>query len=122
MKQNVRRFATLLGVVLISISVGCAQGMMRRMSVEARVDTLAKQLSLTDAQKAKVLDVFKGADAFRQKAFEDHQGDRDAIRAAMDSSRTETSAKMKTILTDDQYSQFQKIQAQMPMRRRGMNK
>ncbi len=120
MHQTTRRVTILVGVAVLSLSLGFAQGM-RRMTVEQRVDTLSKQLSLSDAQKAKVLDVFKEADTLRQKAFDEHQGDRDAMRAAMDSSRTMTSAKLKTILTDDQYAQYQKILQQMPMRRRGMN-
>ncbi len=120
MHQTIRRIAILLGIAVIAVSLGFAQGM-RRMTAEQRVDTLAKQLSLSDAQKTQVLAVFKDADTFRQKAFQDHQGDRDAMRAAMDSSRTMTSTKLKTILTEEQYGKYQKIMEQMPMRRRGMN-
>ncbi len=120
MQNTMRRLTILAGVALLSISLGFAQGMMR-MSAEQRADTLAKRLSLTEEQKVKVLDVFKDADAFRQKAFEEHQGDRDAMRAAMDSNRTVTSTKLKAILTADQYAQYQKMMEQMPMRRRGAN-
>jgi protein CpxP len=122
MQWSTRGFVALIGVALFAVSLSYSQGMMRRMSAEERVDTLAKQLTLTDAQKVKVLDVFKEADTVRQKAFQEHQGDREAMRAAMESSRNETNAKLKTILTEDQYAKYQKILQDMPMRRRGMNR
>ena len=118
MRLNSRRIATLFGVVLMSVSLGFSQRMMR-MSAQERVDTLAAQLSLSAEQKAKVLDVYKAADTTRQAAFQEHRGDRDAMRAAMDSIRTSTDTKMKAILTEDQYTKYQKIQADMMSRMRG---
>jgi hypothetical protein len=117
MQWNTRRFAILAGVALVSVSLGFSQRMMR-MTPQQRVDSLAVQLSLSAEQKAKVLDVFKASDSTRQAAFQEHQGDRDAMRAAMDSIRTSTDAKMKTILTEDQYTKYEKIQADMMSRMR----
>lgn len=118
MHWNARRIATLAGLVMLSVTLVSAQRMMR-MSPESRVDTLAKQLSLTAEQKAKVLDVYKTADSSRQAAFQEHRGDRDAMRAAMDDIRTSTTSKMKAILTADQFTQYQKIQTEMMSRMRG---
>ena len=120
MLHSTRRFAILIGIAVLCVSLGYSQGM-RRMTPEQRVDSLAKQLSLSDVQKGQVLGVFQEADSLRQQAFQQHQGDRDAMRAAMDSSRTLTSAKLKTILTEEQFEKYQKLLEQMPMRRRGMN-
>ncbi len=118
MSLNSPRIATLIGVVLMSVSLGFSQRMMR-MSAQERVDSLAAQLSLTADQKAKVLDVYKISDSTRQAAFQEHRGDRDAMRAAMDTIRTSTDTKMKAILTEDQYTKYQKIQADMMSRMRG---
>jgi len=112
MNANARRYLTLLGVILLAVSLGLAQGRMR-MTPEQRTDTLAVKLSLTDSQKVSVLAVYKTADTVRQKSFQEHQGDRDAMRTAMESSRTQTDAKLKAILTEDQYKKYQTLMEQM---------
>jgi hypothetical protein len=105
--------------MLLSLSlviVAAAQAQPMRMTPQQRVDTLAKQLSLDDAQKAKVLVIFQDRDSSMRKAFAEHQGDRTSMRSMMDSLRSATDTSMKAVLTKDQYDAWQKS-AQGGMRR-----
>ena len=87
------------------------------MSPEDQTDRLAKQLTLSDSVKAKVLDIFKVSDQARRNTFETLQGDRDAMRASMDTIRNTTDAKLKAVLTDEQYQKFLKAREEMMSRR-----
>ncbi len=75
------------------------------MSVDSQLKQLTDQLHLTDAQKPRVKAVLeernKQAAGLRDLAPEDR-------RTKMRSIRTEMDAKMKEILTADQYQQFEK--------------
>ena len=76
------------------------------MSVDSQLKQLTDQLHLTDEQKPKVKAALeqrnKQAEGLRDLAPEDR-------RAKMRTIRTEMDAKMKTILTADQYQQFEKM-------------
>ncbi len=118
MSRTQRSAVALLASFLLIAGTVLAQPM--RMTPEQRTDSLAVQLNLTKEQKPKVLDVFKSTDAARRKAFEDSQGDRDAMRAAMQSAREDGDKKLKEILTKEQYEKYQKLQDAMRARRGNM--
>lgn len=118
MSRTQRSAVVLLAFSLIIAGSLWAQPM--RMTPEQRTDSLAVQLDLTKEQKPQVLEVFKSMDAARRKAFEDAQGDRDAMRAAMQSAREDGDKKLKEILTKEQYEKYQKLQEEMRARRNGM--
>ena len=81
---------------------------------EARLDHMATELSLTDAQKPKVKAVFEES----QKAM---QGvSRDEMRTKMKSVREEENKKLKEILTPDQWDKYQKMM--QDMRKKGGDK
>ena len=106
-----KRSILVAALVLLIATTALSQPM--RMTPQARTDTLAKQLSLSDEQKAKVLDLLTKQDEARQKAFADAQGDRDAMRETMTKLREETNTKMKAILTKEQFEKYEKIQSEM---------
>ncbi len=115
MSRTQRTGILFLAVFLMLAGSALAQPM--RMTPEQRTDSLAAQLDLTKEQKPKVLELFKSMDAARRQAFQDSQGDRDAMRAAMQSVREDGDKKLKAILTEDQYQKYQKMQAEMRARR-----
>ena len=86
------------------------QGQRQQMSPEERAkvqtERLEKLLSLTADQKTKVhaieLEIGKEMTAQRQKA----QGDREAMRAAMQEVNKKRDAKYKAVLTADQYKKY----------------
>ena len=76
-------------------------------TVEQQMDKLTTELSLTDDQKPKVKAVLEG----QQKQFQDLRNDssldRDARREKMQTIHKDTVAKMKPILTDDQFKKYE---------------
>lgn len=86
----------------------------QRMTPQERTDRLAKDLALSDSQKVKVLDLFTKQDEARKKAFADNSGDRDAMRATMEKMRDESTKKLKTILTEEQFAKYEKLRSEMP--------
>jgi Spy/CpxP family protein refolding chaperone len=105
-----------MSLVFLFVVVGnvLAQGM--RMSPEERTDMMAKQLSLTDDQKVKVLEIFKKQDEARRAAYEKSDGDREAMRPVMKQIREDSDKKLKTVLTEKQWEEFEKQRAEMMSR------
>jgi periplasmic protein CpxP/Spy len=112
----------LLSTMVLLTAVGVAFAQPQRMTPQERTDQLTKQLSLTKEQQAKVLEVFVKADSSRSKIFAENSGDRDAMRAAMGKVREESDKQLKGILTEEQFTQMQKLRESAPGggRRRGM--
>lgn len=68
--------------------------------------TMTEQLSLSDAQSAKVKEVnLKYANKMKD-AREKAAGDREAMRGAMTSIRQEQDAELQTVLTEEQWKQW----------------
>jgi protein CpxP len=103
----------LLGIAAVSRAQG---GGGQRMSPEDRAKNLQTQLKLTDDQTAKITVIYKAQavkmDSIRTAA----NGDRDAMRSAMGPLRTSTNAQVKAVLTPDQATAFDKMQADMRAR------
>ncbi len=105
--MTIRRFVAVSLLLTIGVAALVAQPM--RMTPQERTDRLAKELGLSAEQKTKVLDLFVKQDEARKKAREEATEDRSEMRAKMEKQRDEMNAKMKGILTKDQYEKFEKM-------------
>jgi len=86
-------------------------------NLDEQIETLTKQLELTEDQSDSVRAVLEKQGQQRRELFQNSGGDRDAMRAAMADLREETNAELAEILTEDQMAKFKEIQSQR--RRRG---
>jgi Spy/CpxP family protein refolding chaperone len=76
-------------------------------SVDRQLDRMTTQLSLTDEQKPKVKAVLENQQTKMREIR--NESDQDARRTKMQDLRKDTQAKMKAILTDDQYKKYQEM-------------
>jgi len=81
------------------------------------METLTKQLELTEDQAKAVRTVLEKQGKQRRELFQSSSGDRAAMRSAMAELQEETNSKLAEILSDDQMAKFTEIQSQR--RRRG---
>ena len=117
-----KKIGLMLTALIMVCSVSMAQGPRgdRNMDPKKRAEQMTEQMvkdySLTDAQKEKVqamnLDM-------SQKMSEITGDDRDARRTQMEKIRTDYNTKLKTVLTDDQYTKFEKAEKERPRGPRG---
>ncbi len=107
-------FRSTLLVVLSLFLAATLFAQPQRRTPQERTDTLANQLGLSAEQKAKVLELFTKQDEARQKAFADSKGDREAMRATMQKMRDESTKKLKSILTEEQFVKYEKFRSEMP--------
>jgi Spy/CpxP family protein refolding chaperone len=91
-----------------------------RMSPQERTEKMTKDLSLSKEQQAKVLSIFTSAQDKTKAVFDEHQGDREAMRPLMQKIRQDTDDQLKKVLTTEQYETWQKQRSDAPGRpRRG---
>ena len=104
-----------LGISAVSFAQG---GRMQR-SPEEQAKGLQTQLKLTDDQTAKVTAIYqmqaKSMDSLRTAS----NGDRQAMMQAMRPMREATNTKVKAVLTADQVTAYDKMQAEMRSRMGG---
>ena len=105
-----------LGISAVSFAQG--GGRMQR-SPEEQAKGLQTQLKLTDDQTAKITAIYqtqaKSMDSVRTAS----NGDRQAMMQAMRPMREATTAKVKALLTAEQVTAFDKMQAEMRNRQGG---
>ncbi len=78
------------------------------MSPEKRAEMLAKQLNLTDDQKAKVLALYQKQDADRQKKKDEVKKTREEMKAQFEAERKASDEELAKIIGAEK---FQKLQA-----------
>ena len=78
-------------------------------TIEQQMERMTTQLNLTDEQKPKVKAVLEDQQKKMQELRSDSSLDQDARRQKMQTIRKDTEAKMKGILTDDQYTKYQEM-------------
>jgi len=100
------RFMVLVLALFVAVT---AFAQPQRMTPQERVDKMAKELGLTDEQKAKVLDVFTQQQKDMPKPPAEGTFDREAMREQRMKMRQEQNAKLKAILTEEQYAKFEKM-------------
>lgn len=108
-------FFLLFAIVFATVSVAQNRGGMGNMDpkemAQRQTDELKKALDLNKDQEKKVLDLnLKNAQqmsALREEAMK-NGGDREAMREKMTKLREAQNAEMKKILTEDQYTKYEK--------------
>lgn len=123
MKSLARRnmgliIAGLVGTLVLAQSSSQAQ--FRRMSPDERAKALRDSLSLDSGQTAKVKIILEDAQSEMTSIREANQGDKEAMRSAMQSLAEKTDTKIKGILNDEQKAKYEQMVKNRQAMRRGM--
>ena len=101
-----------LGFVAGILALNVYRGWMRNVSPANRFDNLAERLNLNADQKTKVQEIFSDT---REQLRALHK----ECEPRMDEIRRQADARLQTVLTPEQWQQFQKIRDERPRRGRG---
>lgn len=113
MKKVLLVGAFVLGVSAVSFAQGPGGGGRMGGSPEQQVERLKTQITgLTDAQSAKLLVVYQAQAKSRDSLMTALGDDRSAMREKMAPMQAAVTAKMKSILTPEQYTAYEKQQAE----------
>jgi hypothetical protein len=81
--------------------------------VESQTQLMTDSLSLSEAQAEKVREVLLKYAQKTKELFENSDGDREAMRASMQELRAQQDTELKPFLTDEQWTNWQRIRANM---------
>jgi len=81
----------------------------QRMSAESRAEYWAKELNLTNEEKAKIAELFKKQDEIRMQHQAEMQKSRDEHRAFMESQRKANDAEMEKIIGKEKFQKYDSI-------------
>jgi Spy/CpxP family protein refolding chaperone len=113
-KGIVAHFVVLAMTAIVALSLQqVAQAQRMRMSPEERAKALKDTLSLSDEQTAKITKIYETQQTEMRAKFEELQGDRDAMREAMQAMTAKTDSLIAAVLTKDQLVKYQEFQKQM---------
>ncbi len=84
---------------------------------QRQTERMAEQLGLSEAQATKVGEVNLNFAKKMQEAFQSAEGDRTAMRATMQTLRAEHKEELKQYLTEEQFANFEKLEAKGRERR-----
>jgi len=113
MKKILMVCCFLVGISAISFAQG---GGRQRRSPEEQAKQLQTQLKLTDEQTAKVATIYTSQAKTRDSIRTASNGDRESMMKAMRPMMEATNAKLKTILTADQFSALEKANTERMQR------
>jgi protein CpxP len=102
MKKLFMICAMLFSVVTFAHAQGGGQTRTPEERAQRTLDQLTEKLKLTDDQKPKVLAVLVDQNVQMNKAREEANGDRDAMRASFTKIQADNQVKVNALLTDDQ--------------------
>jgi Spy/CpxP family protein refolding chaperone len=115
-------FMTVIAIFAMSVSLMAqnpqrqGQGPGMRFSAKERAEALAKQVELTDAQKAQVVALFEKQDAARAEQFakmrDGGNQDREAMRAAMQKTMEENDVELEKIIGKEKMEKYKKERAE----------
>ena len=112
--KTLKSFALIAGLAFISFGTSAQEGgnkMTPQQMAQKQTDMIKQNVTgLTADQESKILAVEQDAATAMQDARNSSNGDRDAMRAKMKPIRENKDAKIKAILTADQYAQYQKME------------
>jgi periplasmic protein CpxP/Spy len=94
------------------------QGPRKQMSAQLRADNMAKAVSLTDAEKAKVQEVYEKNDVIFTKFRSEVKRDDPAFREKFKALRDAQDADLMNAIGKEKFDKWQKLQAE---RRQSMN-
>jgi periplasmic protein CpxP/Spy len=89
--------------------------------VDRQMEELKEGLDLSDDQEKQVREILTAGSETMRKTREEMQdggGDRDAMREKMQQMREEQTEKIKAVLTEDQFTKYEQIQAERRERMR----
>jgi hypothetical protein len=113
----IKRFSMVLLLVGIAILFSAAtQAQPQRMSVEERVKILKDSLNLNDAQSAKITKILEDQREEMTTIMSENQGDRDAMRTAMQETIEKADNKIKLLLSDKQLAKYEAMLKQRKAR------
>lgn len=81
----------------------------QRMSAESRAEYWAKELNLTNEEKAKITELFKKQDEARMQQRADMQKSREERQAFMESQRKANDAEMEKIIGKEKFQKYDSI-------------
>lgn len=114
--KTLKSFALIAGVVFITANAVAQpqQGKMDPQQMAQKMTDRVKQnvTGITPDQEKQILAAEQDFTTGMQSARSSSNGDRDAMRTQMESLKGTRDAKIKTILTADQYTQYQKMEAE----------
>jgi hypothetical protein len=99
------------------------QGERPQATAQVRAERLAKQLSLTDEQKAKVQALYEKQDANREKRKVEAQKTREEMKARFEAERKAQDAELEKIIGTEKFQKFQatRMEHQKKMQQREEN-
>ena len=114
MKKVLLAGAFILGISAVSFAQGGPRGGTPEQSVERLKTTIT---GITDAQSAKLLVIYQSQAKSRDSLMTALNGDMSGMREKMAPLTAATTAKLKGVLTPEQYTAYEKQQAEMRARR-----
>lgn len=103
-----RMFFVIVLTIMITAGV-LAQPRNGEGRAEAQIKRLQEKVGLTDEQTVKVKAILQKAREEARKAFENGDGDREAMREMMMKSREKTDAEIMKLLTKEQKPKFEAL-------------
>ncbi|MEM6802073.1 MAG: hypothetical protein AAF696_11760 [Bacteroidota bacterium] len=77
------------------------------------MDSLKLKLALTDEQVGDLEAIRENMRTKRRELFEENQGDREAMRAAMEGLRADADVEIKDVLTVEQWNTYEQLRKEM---------
>jgi Skp family chaperone for outer membrane proteins len=118
-RRTLRVLATAAILVVAAAVPGRAQqarGGRGPQDVETRLQHMKTQLNLSDAQVEQLKPVLEKQQTRMQHAFQEHQGDRQAMQAEMTKMRVEMDKELGDILSAEQMKQYQQMRQERTRR------
>jgi Spy/CpxP family protein refolding chaperone len=84
---------------------------------EKRVDMMTKELNLTDAEKAKVLELFKAQDVKMKAKMEEFKKEREKRKAEFEAERKVQDAELQKIIGAEKFQKFEIIRNHEKLKR-----
>lgn len=106
--MTIRQTMALLALTLLMAVAAFAQP--QRMTPQERTERLTRELSLTEQQKAKVLDLFTLQEQSMPATPAGDNGDGNNVQKMMEGKHKEMIHRMKEILTKGQYAKFETLE------------
>lgn len=120
--KRIKKITALIGITILMISVTNVSAQNRRpqerrmapdsTQIIKMVDNLAKELSLTDTQKAKIKELHLAQMEEMKANMESGKNDRKKMREEMEESRKELQEKVMELLTNEQKEKYIKLMEQ----------